>query len=50
METAEQRHWLAEAGCDCLQGFLISRPLAAEAAEALVMTAFARTEPLPMTA
>ncbi|PWC75038.1 GGDEF domain-containing phosphodiesterase [Azospirillum sp. TSH64] len=50
VETAEQRHWLAEAGCDCLQGFLISRPLAAEAAEAMVMTAFARTEPLPMTA
>ncbi|MBP2305729.1 EAL domain-containing protein [Azospirillum melinis] len=50
VETAEQRHWLAEAGCDCLQGYLISRPLAAEAAEAMVMTAFARTEPLPMTA
>ncbi|CAO3362237.1 putative bifunctional diguanylate cyclase/phosphodiesterase [Azospirillum palustre] len=50
VETAEQRHWLAEAGCDCLQGFLISRPLAAEAAEAMVMTAFARTEPLPLTA
>ena len=50
VETAEQRRWLAEAGCDCLQGFLISRPLAAEAAEAMVMTAFARTEPLPMTA
>ncbi|GLR82873.1 EAL domain-containing protein (plasmid) [Azospirillum oryzae] len=50
VETAEQRHWLAEAGCDCLQGFLISRPLAAEAAEAMVMTAFARDEALPMTA
>ncbi|PWC58017.1 diguanylate cyclase [Azospirillum sp. TSH7] len=50
VETAEQRHWLAEAGCDCLQGFLISRPLAAEAAEAMVMTAFARNEALPLTA
>ena len=50
VETAEQRHWLAEAGCDCLQGYLISRPLAAEAAEAMVMTAFARNEALPLTA
>ncbi|KAA0596513.1 diguanylate cyclase (GGDEF)-like protein [Azospirillum lipoferum] len=50
VETAEQRHWLAEAGCDCLQGYLISRPLAAEAAEAMVMTAFARNEALALTA
>ncbi|PWC86980.1 diguanylate cyclase [Azospirillum sp. TSH100] len=50
VETAEQRHWLAEAGCDCLQGYLISRPLAAEAAEAMVMAAFARDEALPLSA
>ncbi|MBK1838285.1 EAL domain-containing protein [Azospirillum sp. YIM B02556] len=50
VETAEQRHWLAEAGCDVLQGYLISRPLAAEAAEAMVMTAFARDEALPLSA
>ncbi len=50
VETAEQRYWLAEAGCNCLQGFLISRPLSADAAEAMVMTAFACDEALPLTA
>ena len=50
VETAEQRHWLAEAGCNCLQGFLISRPLSADAAEAMVMTTFACDEALPLTA
>ncbi len=50
VETAEQRHWLAEAGCNCLQGFLISRPLSADAAEAMVMTTFACDAALPLTA
>ncbi|ALG74259.1 diguanylate cyclase [Azospirillum thiophilum] len=50
VETAEQRHWLAEAGCDCLQGYLISRPLSADAAEAMIMTAFACDEALPLSA
>ncbi|PWC39053.1 GGDEF domain-containing phosphodiesterase [Azospirillum sp. TSO35-2] len=50
VETMEQRRWLAEAGCDCLQGYLISRPLSADAAEAMVMTAFACNEALPLSA
>ncbi len=41
VETLEQRRWLAEAGCDRLQGYLISRPVTADAAEAMVMAAFA---------
>ncbi len=50
VETIEQQRWLAEAGCDCLQGYLISRPLSADAAEAMVMSAFARVETLALTA
>ncbi|MFD1625362.1 putative bifunctional diguanylate cyclase/phosphodiesterase [Azospirillum griseum] len=44
VETLEQRRWLAEAGCDRLQGYLISRPVSADAAEAMVMAAFARQD------
>jgi len=31
VETAEQRDYLAGAGCDLIQGFLLSRPVAAQA-------------------
>lgn len=50
VETVEQQRWLAEAGCNCLQGYLISRPLSADAAEAMVMGAFARSEGMALTA
>lgn len=50
VETVEQQRWLAEAGCNCLQGYLISRPLSADAAEAMVMGAFARAEGMALTA
>ncbi|MFC4425137.1 EAL domain-containing protein [Deinococcus navajonensis] len=36
VETAEQHALLRELGCDVLQGFLLSRPLAASQAEALL--------------
>jgi c-di-GMP phosphodiesterase len=49
VETIEQQRWLAEAGCDSLQGYLISRPVSADAAEAMVMGAFAR-EDMALTA
>ncbi|MBP2232042.1 diguanylate cyclase (GGDEF)-like protein [Azospirillum agricola] len=50
VETVEQQRWLAEAGCNCLQGYLISRPLSADAAEAMVMGAFARAGGMALTA
>lgn len=33
VETAEQREWLADAGCDYMQGWLVARALAVESAE-----------------
>ncbi|MGF7173843.1 putative bifunctional diguanylate cyclase/phosphodiesterase [Azospirillum doebereinerae] len=50
VETVEQQRWLAEAGCDHLQGYLISRPLSADAAEAMVMANFALADDMAMTA
>jgi diguanylate cyclase (GGDEF)-like protein len=38
VETLEQRDRLFAAGCDMVQGFLLSRPLSADAMEALIRT------------
>ncbi|MDR3516140.1 MAG: EAL domain-containing protein [Azospirillaceae bacterium] len=38
VETVEQRNWLAEAGCDLLQGYLIARPMPLAEAEQLLRT------------
>ncbi|AWK84870.1 putative bifunctional diguanylate cyclase/phosphodiesterase [Azospirillum thermophilum] len=50
VETEEQHRWLADAGCDCVQGFLISRPVPADAAEAMVLASAARSGELALTA
>ena len=34
VERGEEAEWLRDAGCDELQGYLFSRPMAAEAAQA----------------
>ena len=36
VETSEQRAFLQSAGCDCLQGYLVSRPIPAEAFTAML--------------
>ena len=36
VETAEQEQFLRERGCDRLQGYLFSEPIAADAMEALL--------------
>jgi diguanylate cyclase (GGDEF)-like protein len=38
VETVEQRDWLRESGCDLFQGYLYSRPLAAEAVDVAQIT------------
>lgn len=50
VETEAQHAWLRDAGCDCVQGYLISRPVTADAAEAMVMASFARDDSMALTA
>jgi EAL domain-containing protein (putative c-di-GMP-specific phosphodiesterase class I) len=46
VETADQRQYLTDIGCDFLQGFLLARPLAPSDAEARLRSSGAATNPV----
>lgn len=47
VETIEQRDLLIALGCDCMQGYLVSRPVPPEVFEQLLATQFSKDSPSP---
>ena len=50
VETAQQRDWLVEQGCDELQGYLFSKPVPEDEFERWVLQRATRVEPSPIGA